>query len=58
MPLVLVCGFPCSGKTRISKEIKEYMEKERERKVILISENDLVNEKRNEIYSGEQYTSY
>ncbi|XP_065650091.1 protein KTI12 homolog [Hydra vulgaris] len=51
MPLVLICGFPCSGKTKIAHEIKEYMENEQKKKVIVVSENDLVAEKRNEIYS-------
>ncbi|XP_012563024.2 protein KTI12 homolog [Hydra vulgaris] len=51
MPLVLICGFPCSGKTKIAHEIKEYLENEQKKKVIVVSENDLVAEKRNEIYS-------
>ena len=50
MPLIVLCGYPSSGKTTTSTQLKECFEK-RNIKVKVISENFLVDEKKNEIYS-------
>lgn len=39
MPLVIVCGFPCSGKTRISEELKGYLSKH-SKDVHIVSDHD------------------
>ena len=43
MPLVLITGIPCSGKTTTAHKIKKHLE-EKDKKVILISEDDLLKE--------------
>ena len=43
MPLVLITGIPCSGKSKTAKSIKDFLE-EKGKKVILISEDDLLKE--------------
>lgn len=50
MPLVIVCGYPSSGKTTVSNRLKTYLEEEKKKNVILISENDLVDKNKNEIF--------
>ncbi|XP_066915145.1 protein KTI12 homolog [Clytia hemisphaerica] len=50
MPLIVLCGFPSSGKTKTRKELVNYLEN-KNIKVKIISENVLVDEKKNEIYS-------
>ena len=52
MPLIVLCGYPSSGKTTTTSKLKEFFEK-KNIKVKVISENFLVDEKKNEIYSGE-----
>ena len=43
MPLVLITGIPCSGKSKTANSIKDSLE-EKGKKVILISEDDLVKQ--------------
>lgn len=43
MPLVLITGIPCSGKTTTALKIKKHLE-EKDKKIILISEDDLLKE--------------
>ncbi|XP_042241055.1 protein KTI12 homolog [Homarus americanus] len=50
MPLVIISGFPSSGKTRRTLEIKNYFESEKSKKVTVVSENELLVGK-NEIFS-------
>ena len=57
MPLIVLCGFPSSGKTKICNELVDYLEN-KSSKVKIISENALVDEKKNEIYSGISYCFY
>lgn len=38
MPLIIVTGVPCSGKSTRTTELKEYFEKEYGKKVEIISE--------------------
>lgn len=50
MPLIMMCGIPCSGKTSRAKELYEYL-KEKNQKVVLINEESLLI-KRSEGYQG------
>lgn len=51
MPLVILCGYPCSGKSRRSKEIEElFMTRYPERKLHLIVDNYTAFTK-NQLYS-------
>lgn len=49
MPLVIVTGFPSSGKSRRARELKEYLEREKEKAVLIVSENDVVGKDKNRI---------
>ncbi|EGD73698.1 elongator associated protein [Salpingoeca rosetta] len=40
MPLVVLCGFPCSGKTRRAKEVHAYMQERGVRSVIVGDESE------------------
>ncbi|XP_023215995.1 protein KTI12 homolog [Centruroides sculpturatus] len=40
MPLVVLCGYPCSGKTFRAKQLENYLIKEHKLKVILISDEE------------------
>ena len=49
MPLIILCGYPSSGKTKRSKELKEVLEKEKPNvEVILIDDGSI---DRNKVYS-------
>lgn len=48
MPLLLLSGFPSSGKTKRATEIKEYLEIGKGKKVSIVSENDALGEVRAE----------
>ena len=51
MPLVLMCGFPASGKTKRASELKHYLEKSSGRVVHVIGDESLgVN--KNTVYEG------
>ena len=54
MPLITICGYPCSGKTYRALELQEYFKKENYN-VVLISENAVVeaaNFDKNECFSS------
>jgi len=51
MPFIILCGFPCSGKTSRSLELKEYFEKTKRLRTVIISEHDRELQ-RNFLYSG------
>ena len=57
MPLIIICGFPSSGKTTICQKLKEYVECEKKKTVLIISEDELVRGSKNDIYSGIHYIS-
>ncbi len=42
MPLVVITGYPGSGKSTAARELKRLLEEERGRMVDLVSDNDLV----------------
>jgi protein KTI12 len=59
MPLIIVTGFPCSGKTNRSIELKDHFEKrfqDNERKVEIITEYDTIIKMgydKNAFYAGQ-----
>jgi len=54
MPFIILCGFPCSGKTTRSLELREYFEKTKHLRALIISEHDR-GLQRNVLYSGTAY---
>ncbi|XP_072881074.1 protein KTI12 homolog [Hemitrygon akajei] len=50
MPLVLLCGLPCSGKSRRAAELIEYLREATDRKVVEVGDRSLGVE-RNEVYA-------
>ena len=54
MPLVLLCGYPSSGKTTVAQMIKKHMEEEKGKHVKMLTENDYVkHSSKNDIYAGQ-----
>ncbi|XP_078139289.1 protein KTI12 homolog isoform X2 [Centroberyx gerrardi] len=53
MPLIVMCGYPCSGKTQRAEELKKYFEQETDRKVHVIGDGALGIE-RNTVYADSQ----
>ncbi|XP_071355427.1 protein KTI12 homolog [Trachinotus anak] len=53
MPLIVMCGYPCSGKTRRAEELKVYFERSTERKVHVVGDGALGVEK-NSVYADSQ----
>ncbi|XP_051776315.1 protein KTI12 homolog [Erpetoichthys calabaricus] len=53
MPLVIFCGFPCSGKSRRSEELKEYLTEKTGRRVLVVGDETAGIDK-NSVYSDSQ----
>ncbi|XP_076588898.1 protein KTI12 homolog [Chaetodon auriga] len=53
MPLIVMCGYPCSGKTRRAEELKVYFEQNCDRKVHIVGDGALDVEK-NTVYADSQ----
>ncbi|KAF7660975.1 hypothetical protein LDENG_00270800 [Lucifuga dentata] len=53
MPLIVMCGYPCSGKTRRTEQLKVYFEKNTERKVHVVGDEAMGVEK-NSVYADSQ----
>ncbi|XP_029379289.1 protein KTI12 homolog [Echeneis naucrates] len=53
MPLVVMCGYPCSGKSRRAEELRGHFEQNTDRKVHVVSDGDLVRDK-NSVYEDSQ----
>lgn len=51
MPLIVMCGYPCSGKTRRTEELKVYFEKNTDRKVHVVGDG-VLGVDRNTVYAG------
>lgn len=51
MPLIIMCGYPCSGKSKRAEELKQYFTEHTDRKVHVIADDILGNEK-NCVYAG------
>ena len=54
MPFIILCGFPSSGKTSRSLELKEYFGNTRNLRTVIISEHDR-GLQRNFLYSGTSF---
>lgn len=55
MPLVVITGIPASGKSTRAAQIKEYLEKEHNKTVHIVSENEVItstNLNKNALYLG------
>ncbi len=52
MPLILLTGFPASGKSTRAQQLKEYFSSCAGKNVMVLSENDIVKNK--QIYSGKK----
>ncbi|XP_068595682.1 protein KTI12 homolog [Brachionichthys hirsutus] len=53
MPLVVMCGYPCSGKTRRAEELKVYFEQNCDRQVHIVGDGPLGVDK-NVVYADSQ----
>uniref|UniRef100_A0A3Q1EQS2 Protein KTI12 homolog n=1 Tax=Acanthochromis polyacanthus TaxID=80966 RepID=A0A3Q1EQS2_9TELE len=53
MPLIVMCGYPCSGKTTRAEELKGYFEESSQRKVHIVGDKGLDVEK-NSVYADSQ----
>lgn len=53
MPLIVMCGYPCSGKTRRAEELKNYFEQNTDRKVYVVGDGTMGVEK-NTVYADSQ----
>ncbi|XP_043119958.1 protein KTI12 homolog [Puntigrus tetrazona] len=53
MPLIVMCGYPCSGKTRRAHELREYFALNTERKVHVVGDGDQGIDK-NSVYADSQ----
>ncbi|KAM9854960.1 protein KTI12 homolog [Aulostomus maculatus] len=53
MPLVVMCGYPCCGKTRRAEELKVYFEQNTDRKVHIVGDGVLGVDK-NAVYADSQ----
>ena len=51
MPLILICGYPSSGKTTRAHEIKKYIEENHKKEVTIINEEFLKLDKK-DAYKG------
>ena len=51
MPFVLMCGLPCSGKTTRTKQLIDFLRKQKGVNVSIISDDDF-GVKRNIVYGG------
>lgn len=53
MPLILLCGYPCSGKTTITEKLVEMLREEKpECDIEIVSEEAIA--KANQAYKGEE----
>ncbi|KAM9753257.1 protein KTI12 homolog [Menidia menidia] len=53
MPLIVMCGYPCSGKTRRAEELKAFFEENTGRKVHVVGDGALRAD-RNSVYADSQ----
>jgi len=53
MPLIVFVGLPASGKSTRAQQLKKYFCETQQKKVVILSENDIVRDK-NEVYCGER----
>ena len=53
MPLVIIVGFPCTGKTVLSSQLRTYLAERMQKNCIVINEEGLGISKRNG-YKGDR----
>ncbi|XP_061078322.1 protein KTI12 homolog [Conger conger] len=53
MPLIVMCGFPCSGKSRRAEELKEHFLKSTQRKVFVVGD-ETIGIVKNSVYADSQ----
>jgi len=53
MPLIMMCGFPSSGKTRVAIRLAEFLSSKTEMEVVVVNDESLLL-KRNEAYKDSQ----
>ena len=51
MPLVIMSGYPCSGKSKRAEELKSYLENSKG-KTVHMAGDDSIDLERNVIYAG------
>ncbi|XP_020615469.1 protein KTI12 homolog [Orbicella faveolata] len=51
MPLVLMCGYPCSGKSKRAEELKSYLENSKG-KTVHMAGDESIDLERNVVYAG------
>merc|ERR1711962_100621 len=51
MPLIIICGYPSSGKTTICLKLRNYLCEVMKKNVVVVNENKITEEKKNEIYA-------
>lgn len=51
MPLVVMCGYPSSGKSKRAEELKNHLENSRG-KTVHLAGDESVNLERNVVYAG------
>jgi len=56
MPLIVMCGYPCSGKTRRAHELREYFTQNTERQVHIVGD-EVQGIDRSSVYAGEKLQS-
>lgn len=52
MPLIVMCGYPCSGKSRRAEELKVYFEESTERRKVHIVGDGSLGVEKNTVYAG------
>lgn len=52
MPLIIICGFPCSGKSRRAQELRDYFIKNTDKQVCIIGD-EIHGIDKNSVYAGE-----
>ncbi|XP_041966284.1 protein KTI12 homolog [Alosa sapidissima] len=53
MPLIIMCGYPCSGKSKRAEELRQYFTQHKDRKVHIIND-DILGTEKNLIYADSQ----
>uniref|UniRef100_A0A8C6TF99 Protein KTI12 homolog n=1 Tax=Neogobius melanostomus TaxID=47308 RepID=A0A8C6TF99_9GOBI len=53
MPLIIMCGYPCSGKTQRTNQLKLYLEQNSKRKIHVVGD-DTLDLDRNAVYADSQ----
>lgn len=51
MPLVLMCGYPCSGKSKRAEELKSYLENSKG-KTVHMAGDESIDLERNVVYAA------